>query len=256
MLASAALEGPLQQKHSKSWVTGILEGASGGASSSSCQEMEARGAPRGRRRRQPSLCWFSWYFLSILACGWCLCGGAWTAGAASTPAVPNDTAEIRPAAAAVAVVEAASAWAAALSLPAKVPLTVVRARVALRVKVGGQELLLGLDSCKEGLRLFASGSSACSSQQLQHRQAQHPRREHLGDAPESQAGREPLGQQEEGHTSPGSKQQLHQQRKCYDSGRSSSCLWCLNMNEVCTAFSETPFTCRASKRRDQKFAAR
>lgn len=155
------------------------------------------------------------------------------------------------------------------NLPAKVPLTVVGTRVALEVKVGGQALLLGLDSCKEGLRLFASGTAACSptkkavpaarQHQQQRQPKQHNQQQHAATA-EGAEEENSLGHEQEDDllVVQRKQQQQHQQRqqKCYDPDLSLSSMWCLNWREVCTAFAEPFFVCRASKQHDPKFAAK
>lgn len=103
---------------------------------------------------------------------------------------------------------------------AKVPLEVVGPRLALRVSVGGQKLRLALDSCREGLRLFASRSPACAS----------GRPAKKGTPPEA--------------------------FECYDPSLSAgSSSWCLNWKETCSSFSENPFVCKVSRTHDFKYAA-
>ncbi|KAL8272050.1 hypothetical protein Esti_003985 [Eimeria stiedai] len=145
---------------------------------------------------------------------------------------------------------AAAAAATFPALPAQVPLKVVGSRVALKVTVGGQDLLLALDSCKEGLRLFSK--SMCSEQQKSSAARQPKQQAHDGrtDAAEHREEAAPSEQHKQQH------QQQQRQRTCYDPDLSSSSMWCMNRRELCTAFSETSFTCRPSKQHDPKFAAR
>lgn len=199
-------------------------------------------------------------FFSLLACSYCLLlveGPALTAAADAGPPV---TAVPPPAANAAAETPAPVPPASEIPRPpAKVPLRVVGARVALQTKVGGQDLLLGLDTCKEGLRLFSSGTSSCTSGRPaavaeQHQQKQHQQQEHGGAGTREEEAK-PVEQQRAGD-SPVQRKRLHQPQNCYDPDLSPASMWCLNWHEVCTAFSETPFTCRPSKQHDPKYAAK
>ncbi|KAL8440160.1 hypothetical protein Efla_003525 [Eimeria flavescens] len=163
---------------------------------------------------------------------------------------------------------AAAAAAGFPRLPAKVPLTVVGPRVALKVKVGGQDLLLSLDTCKEGLRLFAA--STCSqlhntpaaSQQKHQKPQAHAqsvgREEEATPSDQQQQQQQQVQEQQHQQQQQQQLQEQHLQRlpTCYNPDRSSTAMWCLNWHEVCTSFSESPFTCRPSRQHDPKFAAR
>ncbi|KAL8429732.1 hypothetical protein ACSSS7_006388 [Eimeria intestinalis] len=181
-------------------------------------------------------------FVLLVCVCWLLAAAeftGWGAAAAVVAEAPDTSA----AAATTAAAGPAAARAAAAAfppLPAQVPLKVMGSRVALNVTVGGQDLLLALDSCKEGLRLFSK--SMCAEQ---HKSAAARQRKQHDAAMTEEHAAAPSQQQ----------QQQDQRPTCYDPDLSSSSMWCLNRREVCTAFSETSFTCRPSKQHDPKFAA-
>ncbi|OEH79619.1 hypothetical protein cyc_03642 [Cyclospora cayetanensis] len=152
----------------------------------------------------------------------------------------------------------------------KIPIRVVGARVAVQVRIGGQDLLMGMDSCKEGLRLFASGSSSCTSGRLAavtpHPQ-EPPHYERSSDAAVIEVAANDSEQQRASPFPPERQRQLqkplnrrkHQKQQnqaCYDPEMSGAASWCLNWHEICTAFSETPFTCRPSQQHDPQYAVK
>ncbi|XP_026193474.1 uncharacterized protein LOC34620304 [Cyclospora cayetanensis] len=175
--------------------------------------------------------------------------------------------------AAIAATAAAAATARdteALTSLEKIPIRVVGARVAVQVRIGGQDLLMGMDSCKEGLRLFASGSSSCTSGRLAavtpHPQ-EPPHYERSSDAAVIEVAANDSEQQRASPFPPERQRQLqkplnrrkHQKQQnqaCYDPEMSGAASWCLNWHEICTAFSETPFTCRPSQQHDPQYAVK
>ncbi|KAL8440633.1 hypothetical protein Emag_007870 [Eimeria magna] len=194
----------------------------------------------------------------VLACICYLLGAAgprgWKAAAAAVADTSDTTTDPSHHEDSATPAAAAAAAATFPALPAQVPLKVVGSRVALNVTVGGQDLLLALDSCKEGLRLFSK--SMCSEQQKSAAARRQKQQAHDGftDAVENREEAAPAEQHQQHQQQ--QQQQERQQPRCYDPDFSSSSMWCLNRREVCTAFSETSFSCRPSKQHDPKFAAR